>query len=215
MRQIKFSLLVLTTILATSLSIGIDRASAQDAPQQQAPQLDILGAGVKLFTNFINGDPAKTAADAEVRKAEIAAKAEIEKERMRIEANKNTDSLTPMLNKWGVSKIPCGSGVVVINIGADTVCIQPTAATPAGYYTFDSTKQKLVRSGSSAKSGNTAQSSPAPSNPPPSNINQSTSNTSNNTNVQTVQTTHTNNGSRVKTTQTTKVTGSGHSEGGF
>ncbi|WP_310423076.1 hypothetical protein [Chamaesiphon sp. VAR_48_metabat_135_sub] len=211
MRQVKLSLLVLTTILATSLSIQTDRASAQDAPQQ----VDILGAGVKLLTNFINGDPAKTAADAEVRKAEIAAKAEIEKERMRIEANKNTDSLTPMLNKWGVSKIPCGSGVVVINIGPDTVCIQPTAATPAGYYTFDSTKQKLVRSGSSAKSGNTAQSSPVQSNPAPSNTNQSASNTSNNTNVQTVQTTHTNNGSRVKTTQTTKVTGSGHSEGGF
>jgi hypothetical protein len=206
MRQIKFSLLVLTTILATSLSISADRASAQDAPPPQ--QLDILGAGVKLFTNLLNGDPAKTAADAEVRKAEIAAKAEIEKERMRIEANKNTDALTPMLNKWGVSKIPCGSGVVVINIGPDTVCIQPTAATPAGYYTFDSAKQKLVRSGSSAKSGNTAQSSPAPSN-----TTQNTSNTSNNANVQTVQTTESNNRSRVKTTQTTKVTGSGQSDG--
>jgi hypothetical protein len=170
MRQIKFSLLLFTTILATSLSISADRASAQQA---QPIQLDLLGAGVQLFTNLINGDPARTAAAAEVRKAEIEAKAEVEKERMRIEANKSTDTLTPVLNKWGVAKIPCGAGVVVINIGTDTVCIQPDGKTPSGYYTFDSTKQKLVRSSNIAQSSNSTQSS---------------SNANTNTNVEKVQT---------------------------
>jgi hypothetical protein len=195
MRQIKFSLLILTTILATSLSISADRASAQQTPVQ----LDLLGAGVQLFTNLINGDPAKTAAAAEVRKAEIAAKAEVEKERMRIEANKSTDTLTPVLNKWGVAKIPCGAGVVVINIGTDTVCIQPDGKTPSGYYTFDSAKQKLVRSNS-----NIAQSSTST---------QSSGNTNTTTNVQTVQTIQNNDSQKFKINQTIGVTDSGQNSG--
>jgi hypothetical protein len=194
MRQIKFSLLLLTTILATSLSIYADPASAEQAPVQ----LDLLGAGVQLFTNLINGNPAQTAADAEVRKAEIAAKAEVEKERMRIEANKSTDTLTPVLNKWGVAKIPCGAGVVVINIGTDTVCIQPDGKTPSGYYTFDSAKQKLVRSSNIAQSSTSTHSS-------------NTSNT--NTTVQTVQTTQKNDNPRFKINQTTKITGSVQNSG--
>jgi hypothetical protein len=212
MRQIKFSLLVLTTVLATSLSIHTDRASAQQAP----PQVDLVGAGVSIINSLLHPptDPAKAAADADVRKAEIAARNALEMKKLDLEANKNTDTLTPVLNKWGVARIPCGSGVVTINIGADTVCIQPTASTPAGYYTFDSTKQKLVRSGSTAQSGSTAKNSPAQNSSTAQNSTvQNSSTAQSNTNVQTVQTTQSNNGSRVKTTQTTRVSGSGQHDG--
>jgi hypothetical protein len=200
MRQIKFSLLVLTTVLATSLSIHADRVSAQQAP----PQVDLIGVGAQLLNGLLN-PPSRTAeinGETEVKKAKIAADAEIEKEKLRIEASKTADKVTPVLNQWNVARVPCGSGVVVINIGNDTVCTQPDAKTPAGYYTYDSAKQKLVRSGNSAPSGSTAHGS---------STTQNSSNPSNNTNVQTTQTTQ-NNG-QVKTTQTTRVTGSGQHDG--
>jgi hypothetical protein len=191
MRQIKLSLLVLTTILATSLSIHADRASAQEAP----PQVDLIGVGAQLLNGLLN-PPSRTAeinGEVEVRKAKIAADAEIQKEKLRIEASKTTDKVTPILNQWNVARIPCGSGVVVINIGNDTVCIQPDGKTPAGYYTFDSAKQKLVRS---------------------SNISQSSSTQSTrNGNVQTAQTTQHDNSPRVKTNQTARVSSSGHNNG--
>ena len=173
MRQIKFSLLVLTTIFAASLSTYADRASAQQAPQQ----VDLIGVGASIINSLIN-PPSRTAeinAEAEVRKAKIAADADIAKEKLRIEASKSTDRVTPVLNEWGVARVPCAEGLVFINgISTETVCIQPSTAMKAGSYTYDSAKQKLVRNSNNVQTSNNVRTS---------------TNGQTSTNVQTVQTT--------------------------
>jgi hypothetical protein len=172
MRQLKFSLLALTTILATSLpTYAQDQSSSTTQPTSttqststtqtnsvaQTGSTDLIGVGVNIINSLIN-PPSRSAeinADAEVRKAKIAADAEIAKEKLRIEASKSTDRVTPVLNQWGVARVACAPGLVFINgITTDTVCLQPSAAMTAGYYTYDSTKQQLVRTSANVQNVN-------------------------------------------------------------
>lgn len=148
MRQIKLSLLTLTTILAASLPARAQEQLPTETVVAQATQTDLIGAGASIINSLINppSRSAEIAADAEVKKAKIAADAEIAKEKLRIEASKSTDRVTPVLNQWGVSRIDCAPGAVFVNgIVTETVCVQPTSALAAGYYTYDSAKQQLVR----------------------------------------------------------------------
>ena len=149
MRQIKLSLLVLTTILAANLpAYANDQPSTTNPQIAQANPTDLIGVGVSIINSLIN-PPSRSAeinADAEVRKAKIAADAEVAKEKLRIEAGKSTDRVTPVLDKWGVTRVACAPGLVFVNgITTDTVCIQPSKAMGAGYYDYDSAKQQLVR----------------------------------------------------------------------
>jgi hypothetical protein len=226
MRQINFSLLTLTTILAISLS-----AQAQSSVAQTTNTGDLIGAGASIINGLLN-PPSRSAeinADAEVKKAKIAAEAEVTKEKLRIEATKNTDRVTPVLNQWGVSRVACGQGLVFINgITTDTVCIKPSNAMAAGYYTYDSAKQQLVRDNSSSVQTNNNAQPPSNNNAqPPSNNNErntnnaqspnnnnerNTNNTQSpnnnnerNTNTQTISEDRNNNVHTIQNTQTTRV----------
>ncbi len=91
------------------------------------------------------------------RQTEINARAEIEKERLRqqagieqakiaAEASKNLDRVSPILTRWGVNQVNCAPGGTFINgLSVDTICINPTAAIPAGYYNYSADRQLLVR----------------------------------------------------------------------
>ncbi len=185
MRHIKLSLLILTAILAgTSPAFANDgRSQSQPTPTAtnliaQATQVDLIGVGANIINSLIN-PPSRAAeinADAEVKKAKIAAEAEITKEKLRIEASKSADRVTPVLDKWGVTRVACGPGLVFVNgITTDTVCIQPNQSMSAGYYTYDAVKQQLVR----------------------------TSNDNNVQNTQTIQ--NTQNTQTIQNTQTTRI----------
>jgi hypothetical protein len=144
MRQSKLSLLVLATILAASLSTHTDRAFAQNEPST----IDIIGVGATILNNWLNPPSrnAEIAADAEIRKAKIAADAEIAKEKLRLDASRGIGTSNSILEKWGVAQVPCAPGLVFINgVTNDTICIQPSKAISAGYYTYDATKQQLVK----------------------------------------------------------------------
>jgi hypothetical protein len=157
MHQTKLSLFILTTLLATSLPAYAHRASVAQlevqTPKtnliaQTATTTDLIGVGVTLINRWID-PPSRSAeitADAEVKKAKIAADADIAKEKLRLEASKNTDRVTPVLEQWGVTRTNCAPDTVFINgITTDTICVQPSASLSAGYYTYDRTKQQLVR----------------------------------------------------------------------
>lgn len=166
MHQTKLTLLVLTTILATSLPTYAQQSGTTDQPvtnqlvaqlQSQSTTTDLIGAGATLLNNLFNppSRSAEIAADAEVKKAKIAAEAEIAKEKLRIEASKTADKASPVLAQWGVTRVNCAPGLVFINgISNDTVCIQPSAAMKAGYYTYDSSKQQLVRNNTDNSTNN-------------------------------------------------------------
>lgn len=144
MRQTKLSLLVLGTILVASLSTHTDRAFAQNEPTT----LDIIGVGATILNNWLNPPSrnAEIAADAEIRKAKIAADAEIAKEKLRLDASRGIGNSNPILDKWGVAQVPCAPGLVFINgVTNDTICIQPSKAISAGYYTYDTAKQQLIK----------------------------------------------------------------------
>lgn len=154
MRQIKLSLLILTTILAASLPADAQDRSSNTTLIAQVNSTDLISVGASIINGLIN-PPSRSAeitADAEVRKAKIAADAEIAKEKLRIEASKSTDRVTPVLNQWGVAQVACAPGLVFINgITSDTICIQPNSSMTAGYYTYDSGKQQLVRNSANAQ----------------------------------------------------------------
>lgn len=204
MRQINFSLLTLTTILAISLS-----AQAESSVAQTTNTGDLIGAGASIINGLLN-PPSRSAeinADAEVKKAKIAAEAEVTKEKLRIEATKNTDRVTPVLNQWGVSRVACGQGLVFINgITTDTVCIKPSNAMAAGYYTYDSAKQQLVRDNSSSVQTNNNAQPPSNNNERNTNNTQSPNNNNErNTNTQTISEDRNNNVHTIQNTQTTRV----------
>jgi hypothetical protein len=138
MNRTKLSLLLaIVTTVSTSLP-----ASAQ----MSSGEVNLIGIGVSLVNSLINPPhrDAEIKADAEVKKAQIAAETEITKEKLRIAA----DKVTPMLNQWGVSRVSCAPGLVFINgIDANTVCVQPTGSISAGYYTYNSEKSQLLRTG--------------------------------------------------------------------
>jgi hypothetical protein len=195
MRQLKLSLLILTTILAVSSPTHAQdqQSTAQNSGSNSTT--DLIGVGASILNSLIN-PPSRSAeinADAEVRKAKIAAEADIVKEKLRIEASKNTDRVTPILNQWGVSRVACGPGLVFVNgITTDTVCIQPSNSMAAGYYTYDSAKQQLVRNNSQPSNSGQSSNSGQASNSGQSNNNDRPNNTDrNNTDAQTIQNTQT------------------------
>lgn len=136
MNRHKLSLLLaIAMTLATSLP-----ASAQ----MSSGEINLIGIGASLLNSIINPPhrEAEIKADTEIRKAKIAAEAEITKEKLRIAA----DTVTPLLNQWGVNRIGCAPGMVFINgIDPNTVCVQPNGAMSAGHYTYNNTKSQLFR----------------------------------------------------------------------
>jgi hypothetical protein len=156
MHQTKL-ILILTALLTTSLPAYANQPSAArleaqipktNLVAQTATTTDLIGVGATIINSWIN-PPSRSAeitADAEVKKAKIAADADIAKEKLRLEASKNADRVTPVLEQWGVTRTNCAPDAVFINgITTDTICVQPSTSLTAGYYTYDRTKQQLVR----------------------------------------------------------------------
>lgn len=136
MSRTKLSLLV---AIVTTLSISLP-ASAQ----LSSSEVNLISVGASIVNSLFNPPhrDAEIKADAEIKKAKIAAETEIEKEKLRIAA----DKVTPLLGKWGVARVSCTPGLVFINgIDADTVCIQPNPTITAGYYTYNREKSQLLR----------------------------------------------------------------------
>ncbi len=223
MRHLKFSLLILTAILSTGLPA---RAQDQSQGQSSAPvqtsqsspgSVDLIGVGASIINNLINPPTrsAEISADAEVKKAKIAAEAEIAKEKLRIEASKSTDRVTPVLNQWGVTRVACAPGLAFVNgITTDTVCIQPSNSMPAGYYTYDSAKQQLLRTsgGGSQNASNNKPQTPTNTAQTPTDRNAGGVRTQNS-----VETSTTQNGQTVRNVQNTRISSpsGGRSGGGF
>jgi hypothetical protein len=169
MHKTRINSLILSTFLIVSLPAYAHNSSAVKLHQSTSIEsnliadttsIDLISAGVTLFNSLIN-PPSRSAeitADAEVKKARIAADAEIAKEKLRLEANKSTDRVTPVLNQWGVARVTCAPSLVFINgITTDTVCIQPNSGITAGYYSYDSAKQRLVRTNTNIQTIQTIQ----------------------------------------------------------
>ena len=101
-----------------------------------------------VITTILN-PPQRTAeinARAEVEKEKLRQDAEIKKAQIAADANKNTDRVAPVLTQWGVNRVNCAPGVAFINgLSADTVCITPTGSIAAGYYNYSPDRQLLVR----------------------------------------------------------------------
>ena len=115
--------------------------------QLSSGDVNLIGIGASILNSLINPPHRETEikADAEVKKARIVAEAEIEKEKLRIAA----DKVTPLLARWGVSRTSCAPGLVFINgIDTNTVCIQPSQMMTAGYYTYNNEKSQLLRTSS-------------------------------------------------------------------
>ncbi len=162
MNRNKFSLLLACmTILVISVP-----ASAQQGP---SGDVNLFGVGVSLLNNLLYPPhrAAEITAEAEIKKAKIQAESEIQKARMQIEASASADKVSPLLDRWGVSRVNCTTpGLAFINIDTSTICVQPNAKISAGYYTYNSEKNQLLRT-SSGTSQPTSQ--PTPSNSAPSN----------------------------------------------
>jgi hypothetical protein len=113
-----------------------------------------INAGTQLLGNLLNppSRQAEVTSTAEVKKAEILAQMEIEKERLRLEQTKLTATGAPanvalIFAQWGVSQVACVSGVVFIaGLSSDNnfVCIYPNNLIPPGYYTYNSTANQLI-----------------------------------------------------------------------
>jgi hypothetical protein len=115
----------------------------------QSFSFDIVNAGVSVFNSLVNPPhrAEEVRVEAEIKKAKINAQMELDRERMRLEANKNIDRAAPVLNQWGATRVPCTPGAVFLNgVSTDTVCINPSNAIPAGYYSYSAGNNLLVRS---------------------------------------------------------------------
>jgi hypothetical protein len=114
----------------------------------QSQQVDVVGAGISIFNSVIN--PPHRAdeirANAEVEKAKINARMELDREKLRIEATQSKDSSSAVITQWGATRVPCAPGAVFVNgISQDTVCISPTASISPGYYNYSADKNLLVK----------------------------------------------------------------------
>ncbi len=155
MNRNKLSLLLaIVTILSTGLP-----ASAQLGPGE----VNLIGIGVNFLTNLIN-PPHRTAeinADVEMRKAKMAADIDMEREKLRIAAT--ADRVSPVLSKWGVTRVDCAPELVFItgiDPNANTVCIQPNQTFTPGYYTYNQQQGVLSRTISTVP--RPSQNNPAP-----------------------------------------------------
>ena len=109
----------------------------------QEVRLD-LGSAI----NNIFSPPHRTAeinAKADIEKERLRQQAEVEKAKIAAEVTKNIDRVAPVLAKWGVNRVNCALGLAFINgLSTDTVCINPTGSIAAGYYKYNADRQLLV-----------------------------------------------------------------------
>lgn len=142
------------SLLALAIVLGINFPA-----HSQEVRID-FGTVFNVINNVFNPPhrAAQEKADAAVAKEKARQEADIAKVRSETQALKNADRAAPVVAKWGVERISCAAGAVVINgISADTVCIKPTDRISAGYYTYDSTRQQLVRTSTNTAATNTSQ----------------------------------------------------------
>jgi hypothetical protein len=111
------------------------------------------GSGISLdVSSVINGflspphRQAEITANANIEMEKLRQNARIEKAKITAEAGKTVDLVAPILTQWGVNRVNCAPGVAFINgLSTGTVCLNPTASIPAGYYNYSSDRQQLVR----------------------------------------------------------------------
>jgi hypothetical protein len=104
------------------------------------------------MSNVINGilspphRQAEITANANIEMEKLRQNARIEKAKITAEAGKTVDRVAPILTQWGVNRANCVPGVAFINgLSTGTVCLNPTASIPAGYYSYSPDRQQLVR----------------------------------------------------------------------
>jgi hypothetical protein len=154
----KYAHIAILSLAATTALTATLPAQAQ----QSTGNIDLVSAGVSVLNTIINPPhrSAEIQAEADIKKAKINAQMELDKEKLRIEASKSSDPATTVLTAWGANRITCTPGAVFVNgITNDTVCINPTASIPSGYYNYTSGKNQLVRVNTG--DGNTAPSQPS------------------------------------------------------
>jgi hypothetical protein len=153
----KYAHIAILSVAATAALTSTLPAHAQQAGNGN---VDLVTAGVSVFNSIINPPhrSAEIQAEADIKKAKIQAQMELDKEKMKIEASKDRDPAGAVLTQWGVNRVSCTPGVVFVNgITNDTVCVNPTAAIPAGYYNYTADKNLLVR----AETGGGSQTAPS------------------------------------------------------
>jgi hypothetical protein len=85
-------------------------------------------------------------AHADIEKERLRQQADVEKAKIAAEAARNIDRVSPILARWGVTRVACAPGAVFINgLNIDTVCINPINAIAAGYYNYSPERNLLVR----------------------------------------------------------------------
>jgi hypothetical protein len=135
--------------LAIALSINFPAHS-------QEVRID-FGTVFNVISNLVNPPhrAQQEQADAAVAKEKARQAAEIAKVKSEIQASQNADKAAPVVSKWGVDRISCAPGAVIINgITTDTVCIKPNDRISAGYYTYDAARQQLVRTSTNPATSN-------------------------------------------------------------
>jgi hypothetical protein len=128
-------------------------SQTSDLPPSYPSYPSYPGSGISLdVSSVINGilspphRQAEIAANANVEMEKLRQNARIEKAKITAEAGKTVDRVAPILTQWGVNRANCAPGVVFINgLSTGTVCLNPTASIPAGYYNYSSDRQQLVR----------------------------------------------------------------------
>jgi hypothetical protein len=171
----KTTTLTKITLISICVAIGlvqVPMAQAQFSPAPQTPQTSQTSQtfpsqtsdypssqgfpptpGISLdISSVINGflspphRQAEIAANANIEMEKLRQNARIEKAKITAEAGKTVDLVAPILTKWGVNRVNCAPGVAFINgLSTGTVCLNPTASIPAGYYNYTPDRQQLVR----------------------------------------------------------------------
>jgi hypothetical protein len=85
-------------------------------------------------------------AHADIEKERLRQQADVEKAKIAAEATRNIDRVSPILARWGVNRVACTPGSVFINgLSIDTVCINPINAVTAGYYNYSPEQNPSIR----------------------------------------------------------------------
>jgi hypothetical protein len=110
-----------------------------------------IGAGAQLLGQLFN-PPSRSAevmANARIKEAEILARAEVEKERLRLEQSKlAADPLNQTLVALGIQRVDCVPGLVFISGIGDSqqwICTYPTSSLPAGYYEYNRLQHSFIQ----------------------------------------------------------------------
>jgi hypothetical protein len=128
-------------------------SQTSDIPPSYPSYPSYPGSGISLdVSSVINGilspphRQAEITANANVEMEKLRQNARIEKAKITAEAGKTVDRVAPILTQWGVNRVNCAPGVAFINgLSTGTVCLNPTASIPVGYYNYSPDRQQLVR----------------------------------------------------------------------